>query len=651
MRNRRFWFVAGGLIAALGAVSLSGQSGPAGVGVAPSAAQAPQRPPPLKPGSTTILGRVVEAGSATGVGGAIVTLSGAVLGRPDNAFTNGTPGGPRRVVADAQGQFVFRDLPPGAYNIDTTAAGYVDGVYGQKRIIQIRRTLDLIRTIHVTESDRLVQAAIDMFRKGGISGRVVDEAGEPMVGMSVTVLARMTDWGGPITQIAHNTTTDDRGQYHVDVVPGDYLVGLLAATTTFPADLVDTFVRAQAEGGAAFDKVVNQMASTAGMLPRGVGTRVGSVRVSQFGSRNAPVVPPMGADGAWFYPSTYHPSSISSMGASVVSVASGEEKGGIDLQLRPMPARRISGRIVGPDGPAVMVGIRLVSSDPTVQRTSPATLIDVPQAMADGNGSFAFIGVAPGAYTLYAIRRASASDPTTLWAADPVTVGDSDLKDVEIRLKPGASIAGRVVFEGATPPTADQMRSVAITPRGVPGSPAALTAAPSARLSPNGTFSVVPLVPGPYQMSLTASPSGWTLKSITTGGQNAVDKTFDLTPSGINDMVVTFTDKRSVLTGVVRDVDGEPGTGATVAVFPTDRGLWRLPGMASRRVQTGAPTREGRYTFGGLPDGEYFVVAADWPTADFSDGQVLTKTVPFASRVTIAGGQIVTQDLKVAVIK
>jgi hypothetical protein len=655
MRDKRVRLAAGGLFVALCAVNTAGKVSPAAVGVGPSGLQAPSPPappPPLKPGAAVILGRVVEAGSTTGVAGAVVILSSGALGRPDTVFANGTPGGPRRVVADPQGQFVFRELPPGAYSIDSTAAGYVDGVYGQKRIIQIRRTLDLIRTIQITESDRLVQATIDMFRKGGISGRVVDEAGEPMVGIPLTVLARPTDWGGPVAQIAHNAQTDDRGQYHVDVVPGDYLVGVLAATTTFPADLVERFVTAQAAGGAEFQAVVQQMASLSGMLPRGVGTRIGSVRVSQFGSRNAPVVPPMSPDGgSWFYPSTYHPSSPSSIGATVVSVASGEEKSGIDLQLRPVPARRISGRLVGPDGPAAMLGIRLVSSDPAVQRTSPATLIDVPQAMADGNGSFVFIGVAPGAYTLYALKRASAGDQAMLWAADAVTVGDSDLKDVEIRLKPGAPIAGRIVFEGATPPTPDQLRSVAITPIGVPGSPAALTAAPSARPAPNGTFSVVPLVPGPYRMSLTTQPSGWTLKSITTGGQNAVDRTFELTPSGITDLVVTFTDKRSVLSGVVRDADGEPGTSATVAVFPADRALWRPPGMASRRVQTVAPQRDGRYTFGGLPDGDYYLVAADWPTADFSDPQVLTKTMSFASRVTIVEGQTVTQDLKVTVIR
>ena len=647
MQDTRVWLAAGGLIVAVCA-NLAGQGNPSSVGAAPGGLL----PVPLKPGTSIILGRVVEAASTNGVGGALVMLTGTALGNADAMFTNGTAGGPRRVVADGQGQFVFRDLPPGAYNLAATAAGYVDGLYGQKRIIQIRRTLDFVRVLDIAESDRVVPATIDLFRKGGISGRVVDEAGEPMVGIPLTVLARVTDWGGPITQLAHNAQTDDRGQYHVDVVPGDYVVGVMAATTTFPADIVDTFVRAQVEGGAVFEKVVNQIVSTAGMLPRGVGTRIGPVRVSQFGNRNAPVVPPIPAHGpALFYPSTYHPSSPSPMSAAVVSVGSGEEESGIDLQLRPVPARRISGRVVGPAGPAGGVGLRLVSSDPTVQRTSPATLIDVPQAMADGNGTFVFVGVAPGAYTLYVITRQGQGDPSTFWAADEVTVGDADLKDVEVRLKAGATVSGRVVFEGATTPTPEQYQRVNLNPRAVPGSTAALTAWSPARPDGTGRFSTVQLMPGPYQLSLAAVPPGWALKSITTGNQNAADKTFELSPSGITDMVVTLTDKQSRLTGLVRDADGEPGMVASVAVYPTDRGLWRLPGMASRRVQTAAPQKDGRYTIGWLPDGEYFVVATDWPAADFSDPQVLTRLMPMASRIVIVAGQTVTQDLRMVVVR
>lgn len=654
MRNIRVWLVASGLMVALSVGGAAWQTSitPGQAGVAPGGGTQAAAPQPLKPGSGVILGRVVEGGGTTGVAGALVTLSSSALGPSASAFANGTPGGPRKVVADAQGQFVFRDLPAGAYNIDSSAPGYVNGVYGQNRIITIRRTLDFIRTVEIAESDRLVQVSVRMFRKGGISGRVVDEAGEPMVGVSVTVLARMTDWGGPIMQVAQIETTDDRGMYHVDVVPGDYLTGVLAATTTVPLTLVDGFVQAQAVGGAALQTFIGQTTSVAGLLPRGYGTRVGPLLVSQFGNRNAPVVPPMPADGSsWFYPSTYHPSSLASMDAVVVNVAPGEEKTGIDIHVRPIPVRRISGRIVGPSGPAGGMGLRLISADPTVQRTSPATLIDLPQAVADGTGAFTFVGVAPGAYTLYVIKRPTAGDPSILWAAEAVSVSDTDVRNVEVLLKPGALITGRVVFDGAVQPPVDGARRVAVTARGVPGSPAALTGLPAGSVDASGRFSTPPLVPGPYQMSLTAGVPGWTLRSITTGGQNAADKAFQLTASGITDLVITFTDKRSTLTGLVRDADGQPGTSTTVAVFPTDKGLWRLPEMASRRVQTAAPQRDGRYAFGGLPDGEYFIVAADWPSADFSDAQVLTKLIAHATRLTIIEGQTSTQDLRVAVVK
>jgi hypothetical protein len=143
-----------------------------------------------------------------------------------------------------------------------------------------------------------------------------------------------------------------------------------------------------------------------------------------------------------------------------------------------------------------------------------------------------------------------------------------------------------------------------------------------------------PMVPGPYMAVVTNVPSGWTLKSVTVSGQNAVDKPFELTPTGITDLVVTISDKVSTLTGTARDANGQPEPMATVAVIPADKALWAPPGMASRRIQTTAPGRDGRYTFRGLPAGEYLVVATDWP-ADFSDNKVLGTMMADAVRVTM----------------
>jgi hypothetical protein len=116
-------------------------------------------------------------------------------------------------------------------------------------------------------------------------------------------------------------------------------------------------------------------------------------------------------------------------------------------------------------------------------------------------------------------------------------------------------------------------------------------------------------------------------------------------------MVVTISNRVSTVTGLARDVDGKAVASSVVAIFPTDRGLWRLPGMQSRRMVTTAPNRDGRFTFTGLPSGEYFVVAADWPSQDFADADVLKTLIQHAQKLTLGDGERRTLDLRVVVMK
>ena len=53
-----------------------------------------------------------------------------------------------------------------------------------------------------------------------------------------------------------------------------------------------------------------------------------------------------------FYPS------VSSAGeAAIVTVGSGEQREGIDIVMQLVPTARVSGTVVGPDGPAVGIGV------------------------------------------------------------------------------------------------------------------------------------------------------------------------------------------------------------------------------------------------------------------------------------------------------
>ena len=624
----------------------------AGQSPAQSSAQANQPPQVIAPGAAFILGRVIEVGTTSGVSNAVVTLSGPALGSSTAKFTNGTPGGPRRAFADGQGQFLFRDLPAGAYSISSTAAGYVDAAYGQQSVV--RRALDPARPLEIAESDRRVAATIPMWKMGGIAGRVTDEAGEPMVDVPITLLARTSEWGSPVIKRTAIVMTDDRGLYHADVEPGDYIIGLIAATTTVPASAVDGFQQAQRQGGATMQAYMSQVVGSGSLLPRGVGARVGNFMVSQFGARNTSVVPPfMSRNGQLsFYPTTFHPSALSGGSASVVTLGSGEEKTGIDLRVRFVPARRVSGRVVGPSGPVANIALRLLAPDSAVTGSQSVTN-DVPQALSDGNGEFTFLGIAPGAYIIRVLREPTTDAEPALWAADPVAVSaDTDLTDLQVKLQAGATIGGRVVVDGSGPPPAPAaLRAITVRPVPVPGSAAALMGVFLnwvVRPDENGRFLTRQVATGSHMVVVTALPAGWILKSVTAGGRNAVDGAFEVSMSGVDDMVVTITNRISTLTGTVRDGNGMTVSLATVAVFPADKSLWPPPGIASRRIQTVTPARDGRYSFRGLPAGEYLVVAADVP-ADFSDGQVRTAFGNSAFRVTISDGETATQDVRLAV--
>src|SRR5688572_6464249 len=88
------------------------------------------------PGTGFILGRVVDATTGAPVSGVVVTASGH----------------PQSMLTDAQGRFVFRNLPKGTYSLTATIGGrgfspsgflvtgmghqigaYLDGSYGQRR--------------------------------------------------------------------------------------------------------------------------------------------------------------------------------------------------------------------------------------------------------------------------------------------------------------------------------------------------------------------------------------------------------------------------------------------------------------------------------------------------------------------------------------
>jgi protocatechuate 3,4-dioxygenase beta subunit len=610
---------------------------------------------PLEAGTGLILGRVVEAGTTTPVPDAMVTLTGGALGVSGQRFANGVAAGPRVTVTDSTGRFLFRDLPVGNYQITAAAQGFSSAGYQQAKPNQVRRSLELPRPVELAPGEKRGDVVINLWRHAGITGTVLDEAGEPVVGLTVSVLTRTLVSGKPVMQNYATAVTDDRGIYWAEVVPGDYVVGVLTAPTTLPNALLDEWAQVRAEGGDAVAAFAGRLFAAGLNLPAVAGVRMGAVTVTS--SRPGWIAPPLTtSDGRLFaYPTTFHPAALSAATAAIVTVRSAEEKPGINIQVTPRPLLRVSGRLLGPEGPMPGVVVRLITIDPATTMSSPPSQIDEATAMTGADGRFIFPGVAPGQYRIRMLQAPSqgrAAAPTW-WALQNVTVGDDDIDGLDITAKRGARFSGRVVFEGAPPPgITDALRNVTVSPRAVPGTNGSLALATgAATVAATGEFSSPEFVPGPYVLDATNVPFGWIVKSVMAGTADAADVPVELPEGGLDNIVVTLTDKIAYVTGIVRGSSDKAAGNATVGVFPVDRTMWRRVGMQSRRTQTFIPLRNGVFLITGLPPGEYYIIATEGEIPDFSDPVVLTSLIPPAVKITIAPGEKKSVELRSVIRK
>jgi Carboxypeptidase regulatory-like domain len=154
-------------------------------------------------GKCVLKGRVLDSSSGRPIKGAMVT-----------AFLDDRSGQRPSTTTDVDGRWELRGLRPGEYQVGTEKAGYVggDGIGRNIGLTELRpeRSIDLTLT-----------------RGAVLSGRIVDDAGEPVAGLEVMALYRDSNnhsspqW----VSIGSGVSTDDRGDFRIYGLPaGDYIV-------------------------------------------------------------------------------------------------------------------------------------------------------------------------------------------------------------------------------------------------------------------------------------------------------------------------------------------------------------------------------------------------------------------------------------------
>lgn len=604
---------------------------------------------PQGPRTAIVVGQVIDGISGEPMPDAIVTLNLPAF-LPTLATT---PRG--RAMADPEGRFFFTDLPAGEYYLAATADGYITGQYAQRRPSARGELLPL------KEGERRTDVVLRVWKHAVIGGTVVDEAGEPVVGVAFRALARdivsgRARFGAESSFSVPSTLTDDRGVFRLSrVQPGTYAVVAPSMHTTVPLSVMNGWdnntLRLELWRASVYEV-----------------SGLGQPRTQQVGdfavmTLNSVLIPPQpGADGRMsMYRTTYYPSATSAAAGTAVTVAAGEDRTDLAITLRPVPAARVSGQLVTPDGSAPPpTAIKLIGEAMTdvITRSLPSGIAEVgfetATAVSDAAGRFTLLGVPPGAYTLKhadeLLVRSAEGGRTAYWVNQRITVPAGDLRDLVVNLRPAIRIAGRVQFSaGLTPPATLPPNLGSLTLEN-PSVEATQVFASTREAGGKGGFSTIG--PGGRYLARALETGGWFVESITLDGKDITERPFDLETDATS-FVVTYTNRASKVTGVVKDARGAVAAGAIVIAFPTDQQRWMDYGRSPRFLRSVPMSMKGSYTFDHLPPGDYYVIAIEGIDGDgWRDPKVLQALATRAERLTVAAGPASqTVDLTVRSIR
>jgi hypothetical protein len=476
----------------------------------------------------------------------------------------------RETVADDDGNFVADGLQATPYSVSAWAPGYVPASDG---VVLNPFELSEARFVRVGES-----VTVKLVRGGVITGRVTNDAGEPVVGAPVKA-TRVKDETGRATSVdisyAHlwTRTTDDRGVYRIyGLAPGAYIV---------------------AAGGSD----------------------ASSSRPTPFAGRTT----------------TYYPSSTRDV-ATPVSVSSGVVATGIDIRYRGETGFAIGGKIHGAPGTSsgmTQTPIKIFLRNPSTGETIETT---TSQSNNNQNG-YAFYGVPNGEYEVIAGNdgmngeNGSASEPRR------VIVKDADVLGVDLILALNAIVSGVVVVEKADSEALEcqthrKSYPEEIIVRARRDDPAERRG----RLLPvflgyglgipddKGVFTIRDLKPGRHRIEVELPDETWYLKAMAmTGSKPAMGPRAGLTvKSGdkLSGLRLTIASGAAMLKGRI--------SAAENTKLPTRLHVHLVPAEAEAiddalRFAERSIEADGAFTFTNLAPGKYFVLARAIPDSESGD--------------------------------
>jgi hypothetical protein len=370
------------------------------------------------------------------------------------AGASNDPPYPISTDSDGDGHFAI-SVEPGNYRLWVEKPGFARQVYGARTPEGAGEVLTLV------PGQRMRDLVIRVVPLGAISGRVLDEDGDPLQGVGIQVLRFSYATGKRQLIPVGGAVSNDRGEYRIYTLPaGRY--SLLATPRGAP-------LTHPPESNALVPEVQEPLASL-------------------------------------YYPGVPDPAS-----ASQIFLPEGGELADVNFSLARVRAVTLRGRILSPvDFGGSQVQVVLAHID-----GNAASYINRASAAVDkASGRFEFRGIAPGSYWLVASQLYG---KYALGGRVPVEVsGTAPQENLTVALTPSFDIAGIVEMEGAP-------RALPhLTARLAPSEGLALGPQPVSTAGVNGSIRLSGVTPGMWSLSLAALPEGIWIKAATLGATDVI---------------------------------------------------------------------------------------------------------------------------------
>jgi hypothetical protein len=554
---------------------------------------------------------------------------------------NPLPKRPPQILTAAGGRFAFGNLGAGTYLIRATKGGYAEGASGRRRPGGEPQPVD------ISPAAKSADVVVRMWKYGVITGTVSDEAGEPVVGLQVRLIAGARPGmppspvsgfvaiARPYTSVGAPVQTDDRGIYRfINLPAGEYFVIAGMPPISANPGVFDDALKVGRGGGD-----LAGLAGAGGMtVSRAVDMRtplrIGDAVVA-LGSTS--VIPPPAGGRLRIYPPTFYPAAQTLSQATAVTLSTGEERGGVDIQLQPSTVARVSGLLAADDGGLVTLRLSPTGSEGLTGEFA------APASVTDAGGSFLFAAVPPGRYTLRGSLRGQRMVNV------PVVVGADDIDGLVVTPSPPLKLTATLQFDGGSPPP------VGTNGRGPLPMPAFLLDPADANpldsmmyfVDSDRAYVMTGYPPGRYRVRVVNSPAGWMFKAAMLNGADVSETPFDFNKDA--GLTLVFTDR---WTGISGAAQGPGSDGVAIVVFPTDAARWSGDGFAPRRFKSTRANARGEFGVSALPPGDYFVAAIpDEQTDDWRNPAMLDALARVATRVTIMDGEHSRVALRVSEVR